>query len=213
MTTNTTTASLLNFLVALSAKATAPFVSVVTLTSPELLTFRRGEKRTDENRCTVKSITRKAWGSFQLGSSYENRVNNAAAKVADSDDVPMFRADALWRGKGGKGPVPFTVSHIETGEVYLSCLPIRNGLPHKKADEWVVDGVLLEGEALESFKAAWLKDWRKAPSAKQAEVGLTDIGQQVNPRCYHIENVISVECGAMGWNEVDGAYGVQADVA
>jgi hypothetical protein len=212
MTANTE--SLLSFLSALAAKAYAPFVSVVTLTAPELLTFKRGEKRTDENRCTVKSVTRRAWGSFQLGSSYENRVNNAAGRVADVTgvDVPMFRADALWRGKGGPGDVPFTVKHIETGEVYLSCLPIRNGLPHKKADEWVVDGILLEGEALESFKAAWLKDWRKAPSAKQTEVGLTSVDQQVNPRCYHIENVISVECGSIGWNEYNGAYGV-ADVA
>lgn len=194
------------FLETLAAKHAAPFVSVVSETEPEMLAYRRGSSRSPENKCPHVSVRRKAWGSFQLGSSYENRVNNAAAKVADGD-APVFKAAELWRGKGAAGDHPFTVKHVGTGEHYLACLPVRNGLPHKKADEWTVDGVVLEGEALEAFQADWLKDWRKAPSVKQAEVGLTEVGQQVHPRCYHIENIVSVECGAMGWNSVDGAYG------
>lgn len=198
--------TLTSFLSILAAKHTAPFVSVVSETEPELLAYRRGSARSPENKCPHVSVRRKAWGSFQLGSSYENRVNNAAAKVAD--DAPTFRAADLWRGKGTAGDHPFTVKHTESGKHYLACLPVRNGLPHKKADEWTVDGRVLEGAELEQFQADWLKDWRKGPSAKQAEVGLTEVGQQVHPRCYHLENVVSVECGAMGWNNVDGTYGV-----
>jgi len=211
MTETERVVSLTEFLERLADRYSAPIASVTLRTEPETLTYRRGSKREEANRWQGGSLIRLARGSFQLGrvgSTYSNRVNNAIMRHAeDGADVVTFAADALWRGFGAAGPVPFTATHTTTGLLYLACYPPTNGTPHKGEDQWTLDGRIVEGEELATIKADWLK--ASGPSQKQADAGLADPATQVYPRLPHLENVVSITIqtrtgGLIEWNENGG---------
>lgn len=208
--------NLLSFLSALAVRHAAPIVRVWSVTNPEMLEKKRGTKKADGCFCPYKVVTRQAAGSFQLAreeGSYERRVN---ASLVRQGDEPTFVASGLWVDKNGvahgrAGDVPFTAEHIDTGAVYLMACSPRNGQPVKSIDIWTVDGMLLEGEALDTFKADWLKS-KPQSSAKQTEAGIEDPDKQAVVRTYHIENIVMITSGAIGWSATDGAWGL-ADVA
>jgi hypothetical protein len=181
-----------------------------------MLEKKRGTKKSDGCFCPYKVVTRQAAGSFQLAreeGSYERRVN---ASLVRQGDEPTFVASGLWVNKDGvamgkAGEVPFTAEHIISEEVYLMACSPRNGQPVKSIDIWTVDGCVLEGEALDTFKADWLKS-KPSSSAKQTEAGIEDPNKQAVVRTYHIEDIVMITSGAIGWSATDGAWGL-ADVA
>ena len=217
MTTNTTTASLLSFLSSWSTVAAAPICRVWSVTSPEMLEKKRGTKKADGQFCPYKCVTRQAAGSFQLAREEGSYGRRANATLVRQGDEPTFVAEGLWVDKNGvpqgkAGEVPFTAEHIVSGEVYLMACTPKGGQPIKSVDIWTVDGCVLEGAELETFKENWLKS-KPSSSAKQADAGIEDPNKQAVVRTYHIENIVMIESGSIGWSETDGAWGLQADVA
>jgi len=209
--TNTNVASLLSFLADFAVDHAAPIVQVWSVTAPELLAKRRGTTKAEGQFCPYKSVVRQAAGSFQLAraeGSYSRRIEAALDRLG----IPCtFVAEKLWKGFGKPGTVPFTAEHTVSGEVYLVAYTARGGQPTKSVDIWTVDGVVLEGDALAQFKQDWLADLPK-PSAKQADAGLVDPNKQTVPRNYHVENIVQIVSGAIGWSATDGVWGL-ANVA
>lgn len=205
--------SLLSFLAAFSVNHASPIVRVWSITSPALLEKKRGTRKADGQFCPYKTVVRKAAGSFQLAresGSYERHVN---AELRRQGLDATFEAAGLWvRADGvamGKaGEVAFTAEHIGSGLVYLIACTPRNGQPTKSVDIWEIDGQVMEGEELEQFKQDWLRDKPKA-SVKQAEAGLTDPAKQSVVRTYHIENIVMIEHGGIGWSATEGAWGLR----
>ena len=168
---------------ALANLSNGTFVSVISATEPKLL--KRG------NPLAGVKVVKLTKAVLQFGYSYENAVNNRI----EGD----FEAEGLPWGSWVKGFENKIIEH--NGELYARFYEKKND--HREVI-YLVNGEIASDEEIAIIKQFTPKSY----SNRQAEVGIEDYADQVKPRTYKFSSIVSLKCGAIGYQraiEVVGA--------
>ena len=162
----------------LSNLSNGTFVSVVSATEPKLL--KRG------NPLAGAKVVKLTKAVLQFGYSYENAVNN---RIAEGN----FEAEGLPWGSWVKGFENKIIEH--NGELYARFYEKKND--HREVI------YLVNGEMASEEEVAIIKQFTpKSYSNRQAEVGIEDYADQVKPRTYKFSSIVSLKCGAIGYQKM-----------
>ena len=191
---------------ALANLSNGTFVSVISATEPKLL--KRG------NPLAGAKVVKLTKAVLQFGYSYENAVNNRIEKInsyIDENDMfdgeivydiiekPNFEAEGLPWGSWVEGFENKIIEH--KGELYARFYEKKND--HREVI-YLVNGEMASDEEIAIIKQFTPKSY----SNRQAEVGIEDYADQVKPRTYKFSSIVSLKCGAIGYQraiEVVGA--------
>jgi hypothetical protein len=128
-----------------AAKRAATIVCITTRTVPKM-------RKT--NNPYFGRVERVASRSGMFAANYQEAVNRQRVREGqpanDAGEIVPFVAEAMWKGKG-EHVAPSIVRHTTSGEEYFAFYPTRtdeDGNPIANKDQWLLDGVPVEDEAI-----------------------------------------------------------------